>query len=49
MKNKLLSILVSLVFIPIEVLTQYIGFYFGKILYFIYENIMFLSHNEDLP
>ncbi|MDB4828532.1 hypothetical protein OAH30_05335 [Candidatus Pelagibacter sp.] len=48
MKNRLLSILVSLVFLPIAVLTQYIGFYFGKILYFIYENIMFLNMPQFL-
>ena len=48
MKNKLSSILVSLVFLPIAVLTQYIGFYFGKILYFIYENIMFLNMPQFL-
>jgi len=48
MKNKLLSILVSLVFLPIVVLAQYVGFYFGKILYFIYENIMFLNMPQFL-
>ena len=48
MKNKLLSILVSLVFLPIVVLSQYVGFYFGKILYFIYENIMFLNMPQFL-
>ena len=48
MKNRLFSILVSLVFLPIAVLAQYIGFYFGKILYFIYENIMFLNMPQIL-
>ena len=48
MKNRLFSILVSLVFLPIAVLAQYIGFYFGKILYFIYENIMFLNMPQFL-
>ena len=48
MKNKLLSILVSLVFLPIVVLAQYVGFYFGKILYFIYDNIMFLNMPQFL-
>lgn len=48
MKNKLSSIFVSLVFLPIAVLTQYIGLYFGKILYFIYENIMFLNMPQFL-
>ena len=43
MKNKLFSILVSIIFLPVVVLAQYVGFYFGKILYFIYENIMFLN------
>jgi len=48
MKNRLLSILVSLVFLPIVVLAQYVGFYFGKILYFIYDNIMFLNMPQFL-
>jgi hypothetical protein len=48
MKNRLFSILVSLVFLHIAVLAQYIGFYFGKILYFIYENIMFLNMPQIL-
>ena len=48
MKNRLFSILVSLVFLPIAVLAQYIGFYFGKILYFIYDNIMFLNMPQFL-
>ena len=43
MKNKLFSILVSIIFLPVVILAQYVGFYFGKILYFIYENIMFLN------
>ena len=43
MKNKLFSILVSIIFLPVVVLAQYVGFYFGKILYFIYDNIMFLN------
>ena len=48
MKNKLFSILVSIIFLPVVVLAQYVGFYFGKILYFIYENTMFLNMPQFL-
>jgi len=48
MKIKLISLVVSLVFIPVAVLAQYIGLYLGKILYFIYEKIMFLNMPDFL-
>ena len=48
MKVKFLSILVSIVFIPVAMLGQYLGFYLGKILYFIYERIMFLNMPDFL-
>jgi len=48
MRFKLISLLVSLVFIPVAVLAQYIGLYLGKILYFIYEKIMFLNMPDFL-
>ena len=48
MKVKFFSILVSIVFIPVAMLGQYLGFYLGKILYFIYERIMFLNMPDFL-
>ena len=40
MKIKFYSVLVSIIFIPVAVLSQWIGFYIGKVLYFIYDKIM---------
>jgi hypothetical protein len=40
MKTKFYSLLVSIVFVPVTVLSQWIGLYLGKILYFIYDNLM---------
>ena len=42
MKIKVYSLLVSLVFIPVAILGQFLGLYLGKILYFIYEGVMSL-------
>ena len=42
MKTKLYSLLVSIVFIPVTILSQWVGLYLGKILYFIYDKIMSL-------
>ena len=42
MKIKVYSLLVSLVFIPVAILGQFLGLYLGKILYFIYEKVMSL-------
>ena len=42
MKIKVYSLLVSLVFIPVAILSQWIGLYIGKILYFIYDSVMSL-------
>ena len=42
MKIKVYSLLVSLVFIPVAILGQFLGLYLGKILYFIYERVMSL-------
>ena len=42
MKIKVYSLLVSLVFIPVAILGQFLGLYLGKILYFIYEGLMSL-------
>jgi len=39
MKIKVYSLLVSLVFIPVAILGQFLGLYLGKILYFIYEGV----------
>jgi|TARA_B110000971_G_C19591109_1_gene311815 hypothetical protein len=40
MKIKLYSLLVSIIFIPVSILSQWIGLYLGKILYFIYDKFM---------
>tara|TARA_B100001059_G_C17441110_1_gene382690 strand:- start:38 stop:442 length:405 start_codon:yes stop_codon:yes gene_type:complete len=40
MKIKFYSVLVSIIFIPVAVLSQWIGLYIGKVLYFIYDYIM---------
>ena len=40
MKIKFYSVLVSIFFIPVAVLSQWIGLYIGKVLYFIYDKIM---------
>lgn len=40
MKIKFCSVLVSIIFIPVAVLSQWIGLYIGKVLYFIYDYIM---------
>ena len=42
MKIKVYSLLVSLVFIPVAILGQFLGLYLGKILYFIYDYVMSL-------
>ena len=42
MKIKVYSLLVSLVFIPVAILGQFLGLYLSKILYFIYLRVMFL-------
>jgi len=42
MKIKIYSLLVSIIFIPVAILGQFLGLYLGKILYFIYEKVMFL-------
>jgi len=42
MKIKVYSLLVSLVFIPVAILGQFLGLYLGKILYFIYDSVMSL-------
>ena len=42
MKIKVYSLLVSLVFIPVAILGQFLGFYLGKFLYFIYDSVMSL-------
>jgi len=42
MKIKVYSLLVSIIFIPVAILGQFLGLYLGKILYFIYEKVMFL-------
>ena len=43
MKVKLISFLISLIFIPVAILGQFLGLYLGKLLYFIYEKLMFLN------
>ena len=43
MKVKLISFLISLIFIPVAILGQFLGLYLGKLLYFIYEKVMFLN------
>ena len=43
MKVKLISFLISLIFIPLAILGQFLGLYVGKLLYFIYEKVMFLN------
>ena len=43
MKIKIYSLVVSLVFIPVAVLGQFLGSYLGYFLYFIYDKIMFLN------
>ena len=42
MKIIVYSLLVSLVFIPVAILGQFLGLYLGKILYFIYDSVMSL-------
>ena len=42
MKIKVYSLLVSLVFIPVAILGQFLGLYLGKFLYFIYDSVMSL-------
>ncbi len=42
MKIKVYSLLVSLVFITVAILGQFLGLYLGKILYFIYDSVMSL-------
>ncbi len=43
MKIKIYSLVVSLIFIPVAVLGQFLGSYLGYFLYFIYDKIMFLN------
>lgn len=40
MKIKFYSVLVSIIFIPVSILSQGIGFYIGEVLYFIYDKVM---------
>ena len=42
MKIRFFSLLVSIIFIPVAILGQFLGLYLGKILYLIYEKVMFL-------
>ena len=42
MKIKIYSLLVSIIFIPLAILGQFLGLYLGKVLYFIYDKVMFL-------
>ena len=48
MKIKIYSILVSIVFIPVAILGQFLGLYLGKIIYFIYVKVMFLNMPDIL-
>ena len=48
MKIKIYSILVSIVFIPVVILGQFLGLYLGKIIYFIYVKVMFLNMPDIL-
>jgi len=43
MKIKIYSLVVSLIFIPVAILGQFLGSYLGYFLYFIYDKIMFLN------
>ncbi len=43
MKNKIYSLLISFLFIPLILVGQLIGNLLGYVLYFIYENIMWLN------
>ena len=43
MKIKFYSFLVSIVFIPVAILGQFLGLYLGKVLYFIYNYVMWLK------
>lgn len=42
MKIKFYSFLVSIIFIPVAALSQWMGLYIGKVLYFIYHKVMSL-------
>ena len=42
MKIKVYSLVVSLVFVPVAILGQFLGLYLGKFLYFIYDSVMSL-------
>ncbi len=42
MKIKFYSFLASIIFIPVAALSQWIGLYIGKVLYFIYHKVMSL-------
>ena len=48
MKIKIYSILVSIVFIPVAILGQFLGLYLGKIIYFIYVKVMSLNMPDIL-
>ena len=48
MKIKVYSLLVSLVFIPVAILGQFLGLYLGKIIYFIYVKVMSLNMPDIL-
>ena len=43
MKIKFYSVLVSIIFIPVSILSQWLGFYIGEVLYYIYDKVMGLS------
>ena len=43
MKIKFYSVLVSIIFIPVSILSQGLGFYIGEVLYYIYDKVMGLS------
>jgi len=48
MKNNILSILVSLVFIPIVIIAQAAGYYIGLIIYWFVNNFTFLGLPQDV-
>ena len=42
MRIKVYSLLISIIFIPVAILGQFLGLYLGKFLYFIYDSVMSL-------